>query len=76
MSAFAKKEIREAMKILWDIDEEDVDQALDSLVKEGLVEVERLYDIECGGCGEMLWVEELPKPEFMKLCEISDGDMI
>ena len=45
MSAFAKKEIREAMKILWDIDEEDVDQALDSLVKEGLVEVERLYDI-------------------------------
>jgi len=44
-----KKEIREAMKILWDVDPEDVDQAMDSLVKEELVKVERLYDIECGG---------------------------
>jgi hypothetical protein len=38
MSA-SKEEIREAMKILWDIDAEDVDQA---------VGVERLYGIECG----------------------------
>jgi hypothetical protein len=38
-SAFAKKEeIREAMKILWDIDAEDVDKTLDSLIKEGLVD--------------------------------------
>jgi DNA-binding PadR family transcriptional regulator len=39
MSA-SKEEIREAMKILWDIDAEDVDKALDSLVKDGLVEVD------------------------------------
>jgi len=38
MSA-SKEEIREAMKMLWDIDAE-VDEALDSLIKEGLVEVE------------------------------------
>ena len=38
MSA-SKEEIREAMKMLWDIDAE-VDGALDSLIKEGLVEVE------------------------------------
>ena len=37
MSA-SKEEIREAMKMLWDIDAE-VDEALDSLIKEGLVEV-------------------------------------
>jgi hypothetical protein len=35
----SKEEIREAMKMLWDIDAE-VDEALDSLIKEGLVEVE------------------------------------
>jgi hypothetical protein len=38
MSA-SKEEIREAMKMLWDIDAEVV-EALDSLIKEGLVEVE------------------------------------
>lgn len=38
MSA-SKEVIREAMKMLWDIDAE-VDEALDSLIKEGLVEVE------------------------------------
>jgi len=38
MSA-SKEEIGEAMKMLWDIDAE-VDEALDSLIKEGLVEVE------------------------------------
>ena len=35
----SKEEIGEAMKMLWDIDAE-VDEALDSLIKEGLVEVE------------------------------------
>jgi hypothetical protein len=35
----SKEEIREAMKILYNIDAENVDKALDSLAEEGLVEV-------------------------------------
>ena len=34
------------------------------------------YDVECGGCGQILWVEELPDPGFMKLCNDCEGDMI
>jgi hypothetical protein len=37
---------------------------------------ERLYDVEYGGCGQILWVEELTNPGFMKLCNDCEGDMI
>ena len=36
----SKEEIQQVMKILWDLDAEDVDQALDSLVRDGLVREE------------------------------------